>query len=245
MIPIICLSLKVYEKDELMLDWLPENISTYGGRIDDVIRTIYYIVGVWFVLTEAVLFYFIVRYRRSRNPSAHYQPGTSWKALAWILLPAVLILWFDLAIDIVQAPVWREIKETLPPSELTVRITGKQFVWEIVHPGPDGDLDTEDDIETLNELAVPVHSKVQFELEAADVVHSLWIPHMRLKQDAVPGRRIKGWFEATKEGVYPIACAELCGSGHNLMQGRLRVMDPAGYQDWLKENIQELVSHAK
>jgi cytochrome c oxidase subunit 2 len=97
-------------------------------------------------------------------------------------------------------------------------------------------LDTSDDIQTLNQLTIPVARKIQFELLAEDVLHSLWIPNLRLKQDAVPGRTIRGWFEATKEGTYPIACAELCGSGHGTMKGELHVLGPPDYEKWLKEN---------
>ncbi|MDO8462546.1 MAG: cytochrome c oxidase subunit II [Deltaproteobacteria bacterium] len=220
-----------------MLGWFPENISTYGHGIDHVIQVIYYIVGAWFLLVEGVLFYFLIRYRKKKGVPAVYEPGSTWKALLWVFIPAVLILGFDLGIDWAQAPVWDEIKLSLPLPEQVVRVTGRQFVWEFVQAGPDGKLDTADDIATVNQLTVPIHAKVQFELLAADVIHSLWIPNLRLKQDAVPGRTIKGWFEATKEGTYPIACAELCGSGHGVMKGELHVLNPVDYQRWLHETV--------
>lgn len=218
-----------------MLHWLPENVSSYGHRIDHVLNVIYYIVGAWFVLVEAVFLYFIVRYRRKPGRVAAYQPGTTFKALAWVLLPAVMILAFDFGIDAVQNPVWRDIKINLPTADQKIRIRGKQFVWEMTHPGPDRLLDTSDDIQTLNQLTVPVHAKVEFELESADVIHSLWIPNLRLKQDAVPGRTIRGWFEATQEGTYPVSCAELCGSGHGTMKGELHVLNETDYQKWMEE----------
>ena len=66
---------------------------------------------------------------------------------------------------------------------------------------------------SINHLYVPVNSVVQFRLSSEDVIHSFFVPNFRLKQDAVPGRVIPGWFEATKIGTYQIACAELCGLG--------------------------------
>ncbi|HSA59151.1 MAG TPA: cytochrome c oxidase subunit II [bacterium] len=220
-----------------MMQWFPENISTYGQGVDHVIQVIYWIVGAWFVVVEGLFLYFILRYRRKDGVRAAYEPGTSGKALAWILIPAVVILGFDVGIDLVQGPVWNEIKLTLPakPDQI-IRIKGKQFVWDITHPGRDGALDTADDIQTLNQLNVPLNAKIVFELTAEDVIHSLWLPNLRLKQDAVPGRTIKGWFQATKEGDYPLACAELCGSGHGTMRGQLHVLNPADYQKWLDEN---------
>lgn len=225
---------------DLLFHWLPEDISTFGHGIDHVLKVIYYIVGAWFLAVQGVLFYFIFRYRRKEGRKATYQAGLSWKALYWVLIPAVVILGLDLAIDAIQAPVWRQIKEELPATpDQTIRITGKQFIWEFVHPGVDGRLDTPDDIQTLNQLTVPVHAKIVFELKAADVLHSFWVPNLRLKQDAVPGRTIKGWFEATKEGDFVIACAELCGSGHGIMRGELHILNPEDYQKWLKENTPE------
>lgn len=228
-----------------MLGWLPENISTFGPKIDHLLEIIYYIVGGWFLVAEGALFYFIFRYRKKEGVRATYQPGVTLKALAWILVPVALILGFDIAIDLTQTPVWNEIKIWLPPPDQTVRIKGRQFVWEFVHPGRDGELDTIDDIETTNQLVVPIHHKIQFELQALDVIHSLWIPHLRLKQDAVPGRTIKGWFEANQVGTYPVACAELCGSGHGVMRGTLRVLAESDYRQWVVENTPERkeVSH--
>lgn len=219
-----------------MLDSLPENIATYGASIDNVIRLIYYIVGAWFVVTEAVLIYFVLRYRKRAGQKASYQPGTTLAALAWILVPAALVLAFDLGIDFIQGPAWNEVKLTLPehPNQ-KIRVIGRQFVWDFTHAGKDGELGTVDDIQTLNQLTVPVNSTVLFELGAADVIHSLWIPNLRLKQDAVPGRMIRGWFEATREGTYPIACAELCGSGHGIMKGELHVLSASDYTKWLDE----------
>lgn len=227
-----------------MMHWFPENISIYGHRIDSVMQMIYWIVMPWFVLTEGVLIYFIFRYRRREGRKAGYAAGTTWKALAWVLVPATLVLMFDLWIDAMQAPVWDEIKIEQPEPDQVIRVTGKQFVWEFVHPGPDNRLDTADDIQTLNQLTVPVNSKIQFELLAADVLHSFWVPHLRLKQDAVPGRNIKGWFEAIKEGTYPIACAELCGSGHGFMKGELHVLSQENYRKWLKDQTAEALKGA-
>ena len=225
-----------------MLRWLPESISTYGYRIDHVIQVIFIIVGVWFLLVEGVLIYFVIRYRRRAGQiekTATFQAGTSFTSLLWVLVPAVLILGFDLGIDIVQGPVWDEIKLSLPVSDQTIRIKGRQFLWEFTEPGRDGLLDTKDDIQTQNQLTVPVHAKILFELQSADVIHSLWIPNLRLKQDAVPGRTIQGWFETTKEGTYPIACAELCGSGHGVMKGELHVVSTADYRKWMEASYRE------
>jgi len=217
-----------------LLRWLPENISTYGAEMDSLLALILYIVGVWFVIAEVVLLGFVVVYRRKPRQRAAWVPGTSLKHMSWVLIPCIIILGFDLAIEAAGAPVWHRIKQTLPAPDLTVRVIGKQFAWDFIHPGEDGQLDTDDDIRSEFDLYVPVDSVVQFELQAQDVLHSFWLPHLRLKQDAVPGRTIKGWFEATKAGTYPIACAELCGIGHTKMRAQLHVQSSEEHWEWVQ-----------
>lgn len=216
-----------------MLSWLPENISTYGGDIDHIFKLVYYVVGAWFLLAEGLFFYFIFRFRRKEGQPASYLPGKTFKALLWVLIPCVLVLVCDLAIDHASATVWDKVKIELPKADLEVGVEGKQFVWTFTHPGADGILGTADDIKKLNQLRVPVQKTIVFHLTALDVMHSFFIPKTRLKQDAVPGRTIRGWFKITKEGKFQIACAELCGIGHSVMGAKLFVHSDAAYAAWV------------
>lgn len=218
-----------------MVSWLPENISTYGGDIDSLFVLIYYIVGVWFIATEVLLIYFILRYRRREGQKATYVRGDRLSELAWVLVPAAVVLVLDLGIEVAGGPAWARIKENFPEGKVQVRVTGKQFNWEFRYPGPDAQFDTEDDLVMDNELHVPVNQDVRLTLEARDVLHSFFLPNVRLKQDAVPGRSIPMWFNATKTGSYELACAELCGFGHYTMRGELIVHSPEEYQKWVAE----------
>jgi len=214
-----------------MLEWLPENISTYGHKIDDILLLIYQIVGVWFIAAQALLFYFLIKYRRSSGAKASHVPGNSFKSLLWISVPVVFVLGFDIAIDLAQAPAWQEIKIDRPENpDQTVRVIAQQFAWDFIYPGKDGVLDTEDDVVSAGELLVPVSKKILVQLESKDVIHSFWVPNLRLKQDIVPGRRIMAWFQAVKTGTYEIACAELCGVAHGNMRSVLVVSDEAEYE---------------
>jgi cytochrome c oxidase subunit 2 len=124
-----------------------------------------------------------------------------------------------------------------------VQVTGKQFNWEVRYPGPDGEFDasadsttgTLDDYQIDNEVHVPVNKVVRVMLASKDVIHSFFVPQLRLKQDAVPGRMITAWFEATQPGTYEIPCAELCGFGHSGMLGRLYVHTPEEYKAWKQQ----------
>ena len=218
-----------------MLSWMPQNVATFGGQVDGVILLIFRIVGVWFLLAMGTLLYFAIRYRHREGRRAMYVPGRTRRSLLFVLVPAALVLCFDLAIDAASTHAWNAIKIDMPPAGQIIRVTGKQYVWTFRHPGPDGALDTADDVLLDNELHVPAGTIVEFELQAEDVIHSFFVPNLRLKQDAVPGRNIHGWFEATRPGRYQIVCAELCGIGHTNMRGWLEVQTPEAYQAWLRE----------
>lgn len=217
-----------------MLQWLPESISTFGYKIDRVIYVIYVIVGVWFIAVQAILFSFLFKYRRGAGVKPAYALGNTGKALLWIIVPVVLVLGFDVAIEAMQTPVWDEIKIDRPahPDE-TIGVVGQQFSWEFHYAGPDGKLETPDDIKSMSDLYVPVGKKILVQLESLDVIHSFWLPNLRLKQDVVPGRRISAWFEAVKTGTYGIGCAELCGAGHGNMAGTLHVVSEDEYRSEL------------
>ncbi len=213
--------------------WLPENASSYGARIDGVIDLVFWIVGAWFVLVMGVLLVFAIRYHHRWHERAAYVPARTLRGMAIVLVPTAVILLFDLVIEAASTRVWDRVKIDMPPAAQTVRVIAKQYTWTIVHPGADNQLDTPDDITELNVMHVPKGEVVHFELLSEDVIHSFFLPNLRLKQDAVPGRTIRGWFEATRPGTYQLVCAELCGLGHTNMRGRLVVHDAEGYRAWL------------
>ena len=216
-----------------MQQWFPVGASTYSGDLDGLFIMITVIVGVWFLVAEAVLFYLMFRYRRKAGRPAGYVKGENRRQMAWVLVPCVAILGFDLYIDASSVKVWDHVKQTNPTPELTIGVDGRQWAWDFTNPGADKKLGTPDDIKTTNEIHLPVGAVVQFELRSMDVLHSFWIPELRLKQDAVPGRTIRGWFEVTTPGIYPVLCAELCGVAHGVMKGSMYVHTPEEYQLWL------------
>jgi cytochrome c oxidase subunit 2 len=130
---------------------------------------------------------------------------------------------------------WAEVKQGGPPGDVFYKVVGKQFNWEITYAGLDGKLGTDDDFTIDNDLHVPVNKVVRLDLEASDVIHSFFLPNLRVKQDTVPGRTIKMWFVVTQTGEYEIPCAELCGFGHSGMKGTLYVHSEDDFQKWLSE----------
>jgi cytochrome c oxidase subunit 2 len=218
-----------------MFDWFPKNISTFGGEIDAVFWLIFYITGIGFILSEAIIVYSIIRHRRRDGRKASFISGEKMSEFAWVLVPAAIVLLLDLGIDLVGSKAWSKVKGETPAGDVQVQVTGKQFNWNFTYPGPDGKFGTTDDLMLENELHVPVNKKVRLALQAEDVIHSFFVPVMRLKQDCIPGREISAWFEATETGEYEIGCAELCGYGHYTMRGFLYVHTDEEYAGWLQE----------
>ena len=89
------------------------------------------------------------------------------------------------------------------------------------------------------EIVIPVNRDVKLILTSLDVIHSLYIPTFRIKQDAVPGMTIRLHFTATQPGTYDIACAELCGLGHHTMNAKLKVLDESEFARWQLESAKK------
>jgi len=219
----------------MFLDWLPENISTHGGEIDAILHLIYSITLIWFIITVGALLVFALLFRRRDGRRAAHITGDRLSQAAWLLIPTALVLALDLWIDFQGGDAWAKIKLHVPPSDLKVRVTGKQFNWEILYPGPDGQFGTQDDLQMDNDLHVAVNRTVDVVLASKDVIHSLYLPNLRLQQNIIPGREFRAWFQATKPGVFEIPCLELCGFGHSGMVGRLIIHSAEEYDQWVKE----------
>ena len=214
-----------------MLSWLPENISTYGEDVDSLFALIYYITAISCVAVLAGMLYFLIRYRARPGGRAIYTHGNVKLEVVWTIVPTLVFV----MIGVMSARVWGQIRQTLPESALRVKITGSQFNWLMTYPGLDGTLGTADDYSQENLLRVPVGQPVRLVLTSKDVIHSFFLPNVRLKQDAVPGREIEVWFQATRPGEFDIPCAELCGFGHSTMNGRLKVLGREEFDAWAKE----------
>jgi len=216
-----------------MINWLRESASTFAPDIDGLVLLITLLVGFWFILAEVVFFWLIFKFRARDGVKAQYVTGKEPHLKRWINIPHVLVILCDVVIIVGAIMVWVKIKQTLPEPNATIRVTGQQWAWTFTHPGADGKLDTADDIRTTDELHVEVDRTYHFKLESRDVLHSFSVPVFRLKQDAVPGRTITGWFRPTKTGTFDIQCAEMCGIGHGLMAARLVVESPEQHAAWM------------
>lgn len=230
---------------------LPQDISTHGSAIDGLFWLIMGLTGVTFVITELLLIYAVLKFRHSDERKAEHTHGNHVVEMIWTIVPGIIL--FFLAIY--QIPAWNTAKVAEPEdkdSEI-IRVLGKQFEWAFQYKGPDQRFDTDDDIFTLGDFVIPVRKSVKIHLRSTDVLHSFFLPNLRFKQDLVPGKDIVQWFTATDTTAfarawrakddqnwrnfnYEVACAELCGLGHQKMRGTLTILEDDAYQAWITAN---------
>ncbi|MGD8319972.1 MAG: cytochrome c oxidase subunit II [Gemmatimonadota bacterium] len=219
-----------------MVARLIQQASSFAGSIDGLIMLVLVLVGFWFLLAEGIFFWLIWKFRAKPGVESQYITGKEKHLKRWITIPHALVLVCDVFIIIGAVKVWYNVKQHLPEADYTVRVIGQQWAWVFQQPGADGELDTDDDIYTTDDLYVQADKTYHFELTSRDVLHDFSVPVFRLKQDAVPGRTITGWFRATKPGVFDIQCAEICGIGHGVMAGRINVQTATQHAAWIADH---------
>jgi cytochrome c oxidase subunit II len=248
-----------------MVAWphfLPEASSPHGRRTDQLFWVSMAIVTAAFFLTNTVLFYFAFKYRGNTRNKASYYPENHKLELIWTVVPAIIM-----ALMVFTGwRAWRDIMSEAPQGAQEFEIIGKQFNWIARYPGVDNnklgsynyklidnnndtgidfsDESSFDDFTSTTELHIPVNKPILLKIRARDVLHSVFIPHMRVKMDAVPGMPTRFWFVADKTTdemknitnnqnfTYEIACTEVCGRGHFGMRLRLVVEDETTWKAW-------------
>src|SRR2546423_8386360 len=216
------------------LSWLlPPGASTFVNEIDWLYDTILVICGIAFFLTEAVLIWFLVKYRGRPGRRALYTHGNVKAEYIWTGVTAVVVVWIGLA----SAGGWHRIKghDSATAGSYPLLITEKQFEWHITYPGKEGKIGTADDFTVRSQLHLVVNRPVAAVLESEDVIHSFFVAPFRIKQDAVPGMHIPVWFQPTKVGTFELGCAELCGLGHYRMRAVVTVHTQEDYDRWAAE----------
>jgi cytochrome c oxidase subunit 2 len=259
--------------------WLPRNLASYGPNVDGLFYLILGFTGFFFILTEAVLVYAMWRYAGRPGAKAEFVHGSHKLEILWTIVPAVILL----VVAFAQVPAWAKIKyrSQMPVPDQLFEVTARQFEWRVRYPtagqnqamaaGWTEGQDTEaardwvnrphaDDLHAVNEIHTWKGARVRFYLKSRDVLHSFFLPNMRIKQDAVPGKVIPVWFDTEAAGAeancrfdadkdawvvdpgrkWELACAELCGWGHYKMRGMVYVHETKeDYEKWLEHASRE------
>ena len=179
----------------MFIEYFLPAASTYAKDSDSLWMLIFWFVGFWFMLAQGVFFWLMFKFKKRDGVKAQYITGELKSEKRWITIPHMLVLVCDVFIVVGAVKVWYDVKQDLPtehagnPAQV-VRVIAQQWAWTFVHPGPDGKIDTADDIATVDELHVQVDQLYHYKLESKDVLHNFSVPVFRLKQDAIPGRVI-------------------------------------------------------
>jgi cytochrome c oxidase subunit 2 len=196
----------------------------------------------------ALLLIIIVRFNAKANPTPSRTTHNTLLEVVWTLAPVAILV-------IIAIPSFKLLfyQLNLPPADLTVKATGKQWYWSYSYPD-NGKFEFDSlmvrDEKQLradqprllgvdNEMVVPVNKTVRVQTTGVDVIHAFAVPSFGVKIDAIPGRLNETWFKATREGVYYGQCSELCGKDHAFMPIAVRVVSEQAFATWVEEAKQK------
>lgn len=212
---------------------LPIEAAEEAAIIDEAFNLLMILAVPVAALVLALLFYSVLRFRARGDATEDGPPIRTNRPIALIWVGASTAL----AIAIVFNPGIKGIRELAanPNADMVVQIEGSQWHWKVSYP------DYGVTYDQAAQIALPVDTRVKFEITSRDVLHSVWIPAMRMKMDAVPGKTTVMYLTPTQVGSFEddptmrVQCAELCGTGHPLMRMGVRVLEPDEFQEWIDE----------
>jgi cytochrome c oxidase subunit II len=235
--------------------------SVHGAWTDSLFWTTMIVIGIVFVITQILLFWYSYKYQHKDDKRAYYYPHNNKVEIIWTMIPAVVMALLVFA----GWQTWSNITSAAPADAVVVEVMGKQFSWLVRYPGADGKLGEANVhlIDATNEMGVdfsdpnsmddfmpreihvPKGKPVLLKIRSRDVIHSVFLPHFRVKMDAVPGMPTKFWFVPSKTTAemrtetgnadfnFELACTEICGRGHFAMRYILVVDEPEEYEEWV------------
>jgi len=258
---VLGMALLVWYSAEAKKFYLPESASLHGVKTDNLFWITIYVISFAFLVTHILMFYFTYKYRYDENRKATFYPDNHKLEFAWTIVPAIVLT----VLIFFGYTYWSQITSPAPKDAVVIEVMGKQFAWQVRYPGKDGvigkynfrlidatnefgmdftDKNNFDDF-VPREIHIPKGSPVLLKIRARDVLHSVFLPHFRVKMDAVPGMPTQFWFTpkystadmkaitGNPDFKYELACTEICGRGHYAMRYILVVDEPEDYQKWL------------
>jgi cytochrome c oxidase subunit 2 len=202
--------------------WLPESRSTFASDVDSIFYVIYWVSVFFFVLILAAAAWFLVKYRRREEgavaeKSAHHNTLLElvWSGIPLLIALGIFVMGFRGYMDLA----------TPPENAYEIQVSAQKWTWAFTYPN--GYVDSE--------LHVPAGTPVKLNMSSQDVIHSFFVPELRVKQDVVPGRYTSVWFNATEPFEATVYCTEYCGTNHSLMQAPFIAHEPADFDAWMQK----------
>jgi cytochrome c oxidase subunit II len=207
------------QKDATM--WMPRQSSTVAPAMDDLFYVIFYICLFFLVGITIAMLVMVYKYHdkeggnHNPKPSPHHNFALE---VTWSVIPLILVI----VIFWVGYKGYLDLR-TPPAGAYNINVTAQQWSWAFSYPN--GWVDPV--------LHVPQDTPIELTMASQDVLHALFVPDFRIKQDIVPGRYTKLWFQANQPGEHHLFCAEYCGKDHSIMVSKVIVHEPGGYETWL------------
>jgi cytochrome c oxidase subunit 2 len=199
------------------LGQLPPANSTFASDVDGLYYFVTWVCLFFFVLITAIQVYSIVKWRRRApdQPAASNVTHNTPLEVTWTVVPLIIVM-------VMFAWGWRgSLAMTVAPVDaLQYEVEGAQWAWTVKHPKGQ---------KKTNEIYVPVDTPIKVTLSSRDVLHSFFLPAMRVKRDVLPGRYQMVWFRALHTGTFDMFCTEYCGQDHSYMIGKIHVVSQ---EDW-------------
>ncbi len=193
--------------------------SNFTEGVDLAFKVIFGISLFFLVGITTVMLYFVFRYSRKRHPKAVQIKDNNILEITWITIPLILVLLMFYYGYVAFRPM-----RDVPMDAIPITVIGKMWVWSFEYEG--GKLSPV--------LVVPINKPVKLNLHSDDVIHSLYIPAFRIKEDVVPGKKNYMWFVAQQLGEYDVLCTVYCGLRHSYMETKTKVVSEAEYAAFLK-----------
>ena len=198
----------------------PTAASTTATQVDDIYLFLLAFSALVLALVFLPMIFFLFKYRRGNKACREpLRISTNRVEVTWTIIPTFVAMGlFAWGADVYF------YQEVPPANAMEINVIGKQWMWKIQH---------QEGNREINEIHLPVNHSVKLTLASEDVIHSLFFPAFRVKQDVVPGRFLTVWFKPTQTGEYHFFCSEYCGASHAEMQGMVYVMSAEEYEEWL------------
>jgi len=204
------------------------NASNFVEQVDSAFLYIFGISILFLIGITIFMVYYIIRYRKSKNPEATHIEGSNTLEIVWTVIPTILVL----SMFYYGWSGWKSQKN-IPDDAIPIKTIAR--MWSFTFEYENGLI--------TDTLYVPLNKAVNLDLVALDVLHSLYIPAFRVKQDMVPGKQANIWFEAGQNGEFDIYCAEYCGLRHSYMKSVVKVIPQVDFEQLVKVDSTSLISN--
>lgn len=226
---------------------LREGVTDISGQVYDLHMLMFSICVAIAVVVFGVMFYSILKHRKSRGAKpAHFHENVKVE-IAWTVIPFLILIF--MAVPAARTLIAME--DTSKP-DMTVLVTGSQWKWHYQYMDSnvsfyslmatqreqiENKFDKGENylLEVDRPLVIPTGQKVRFLITSDDVIHSWWVPDFAVKKDANPGFINEAWTKVNEPGIYRGQCAELCGKDHGFMPVVVVAKEPEAYKTWMTE----------